>query len=102
MESRAVQFHPEAGAEAFSAACWYRDRNVAAADAFLRELDRAVQRISESPGRWPESILGTRRFLLRHFPFSIVYRETNDGIELLPWGIPDESLAIGDIALRSE
>jgi len=45
-----VDVHPEAVAEAQAAAQWYRERSALAADAFLAELDRAVERIAESPG----------------------------------------------------
>jgi hypothetical protein len=52
-----------------------RERNETAAEAFLAELDRAVELISESPMRWPNYLHGTRRFLLRRFPFGVVYRQ---------------------------
>lgn len=41
----------------------------------MDELDRAVERIAEAPTRWPAHLHGTRRYLLRRFPFSLVYRE---------------------------
>ena len=41
----------EAVAEARAAAQWYRERSPLAADAFLAELDRAVERIAENPER---------------------------------------------------
>jgi plasmid stabilization system protein ParE len=69
--ARPVEFHPDAVLEAQSAFAWYRDRNDSAAEAFLAELDRAVQLISESPIRWPIHVHGTRRFLLRRFPFAL-------------------------------
>lgn len=47
--ARPIELHPEAVLEAEGAYRWYRDRNDAAAEAFLAELDRAVALISESP-----------------------------------------------------
>ena len=51
--ARPLEVHPEAVLEAQAAYIWYRDRNHTAAEAFLAELDRAVELISESPMRWP-------------------------------------------------
>lgn len=69
-----VEFHPEALSEAEAAADWYRERSPRAADAFLAELDRAIETIAAAPERYPMFLGGTRRFLLRRFPFSVVYR----------------------------
>ena len=60
--ARPVEVHPEAILEAQAAYSWYVDRNNAAAQAFLAELDRAVELISESPMRWPIHLHGTRHF----------------------------------------
>ena len=76
--ARPVEVHPEAILEAQAAYSWYVDRNNAAAQAFLAELDRAVELISESPMRWPIHLHGTRHFLLRRFPFGVVYRELGE------------------------
>jgi toxin ParE1/3/4 len=78
-----VDIHPEAIAEAQAAYRWYRERNRNAAAAFLAELDRAVKAISEDPARWPAHVHGTRRFLLRRFPFVVVYRQTDQTIEVI-------------------
>jgi toxin ParE1/3/4 len=81
--ARPLEVHPEAVLEAQSAYRWYRDRNSAAAAAFLAELDRAVELISETPMRWPIHVHGTRRFLLRRFPFGVVYRELAETIQIV-------------------
>jgi toxin ParE1/3/4 len=81
--ARPLEVHPEAVLEAQAAYIWYRDRNHTAAEAFLAELDRAVELISESPRRWPIHVHGTRRFLLRRFPFSVVYRELGETLQIV-------------------
>lgn len=53
MEPRNVRFHPQAEQEAQRAFRWYRERNPAAAQAFLVDLDHAVLRVAETPERWP-------------------------------------------------
>jgi len=78
-----VNVHPEAIAEARAAYGWYRERNESAAEAFLAELDRALELISEGPMRWPVYLHGTRHFLLRRFPFAVVYRETGETIQIV-------------------
>jgi plasmid stabilization system protein ParE len=52
---------------------WYRKRSEDASAAFLLEVYEAFESISQAPHRWPKYLHGTRRYLLRHFPFSIVY-----------------------------
>jgi len=78
-----VDLHPEAIAEAQAAYRWYRNRNETAAEAFLAELDRAVELISEGPMRWPTHLHGTRRFLLRRFPFGVVYRQLGETVQVV-------------------
>jgi plasmid stabilization system protein ParE len=83
MLSRPVKFHPEPVTEASAAAQWYREQSPSAADAFVYELSRAVERIAEAPEMWPPYVGGTRRFLLQRFPFSVVYREVSGIIEVV-------------------
>jgi len=74
MPQFAVEFHPLAADEAGTAERWYRKRNEMAAARFQRELDRVVELLSERPEAAPPYIGNTRRFLLRRFPFFVVYR----------------------------
>jgi plasmid stabilization system protein ParE len=78
-----VDVHPEAVAEAQAAAQWYRERSALAAHAFLAELDRAIKKISEDPAIWPRCVGGTQRFLLKRFPFSVVYRQVSNRVEVV-------------------
>ena len=83
MPSIPVGFHPEAIAEAAAAVEWYQERSDATAAALLAELDRAIESIAEAPDRWPQYLHGTRRFLLRRFPFSVVYRRVADRVQVV-------------------
>jgi plasmid stabilization system protein ParE len=40
----------------------------------MGEMDRAVQAISLSPERGPQVEEHTRRYLLRRFPYAVIYR----------------------------
>ena len=73
-----LRSHPEADAEAESAALWYENRHDGLGQDFLAELERALTLIAESPGTWPvwpgmAASLGIRRFLLSRFPYGIAY-----------------------------
>jgi plasmid stabilization system protein ParE len=83
MFSRQVNVHPEAVAEAQAATQWYQERSAPAARAFLSEIDRAVEKIAEDPDIWPPYVGGTQRFLLKRFPFSLVYRLVSNKIEVV-------------------
>jgi plasmid stabilization system protein ParE len=78
-----VEFHPAARREAERAHSWYWLSSEAAADAFLLELEAALDEIAEAPSRWPRHVQGTRRFLLRRFPFSVVYSTTGTAITIV-------------------
>jgi toxin ParE1/3/4 len=81
--ARRIDFHPEALREVWAARDWYRARDARAGAQFLEEVERAIDRISSSYGTWPPHALGTRRYMLRRFPFLVVYRELVDRIQIL-------------------
>lgn len=79
----AVEFHPLAADEAQAAERWYRGRNETASDRFLRELDRAIERISERPETGSPYLSNTRRVLLRRYSFFVVYRQRGGDLEVV-------------------
>jgi plasmid stabilization system protein ParE len=70
----ALEYLEEALLEAEAAARWYAERSPSAALAFSDEIDIAEEAIVQSPEAWPAHDHGTRRYLLRRFPYSVVYR----------------------------
>lgn len=74
--------HPEAIAETRAARQWYESRSAEAA-AFMAELDVALERIEEAPRIWPPYLADTRRYLLRRFPFFVVFREAGDRVQIV-------------------
>ena len=72
--TRELEYLDQALEDAEAAARWYADRSLAAAAKFSAELDEAEEAIVERPDAWPRFDDGTRRYLLRRFPFSVVYR----------------------------
>ena len=83
MPQFAVEFHPLAADEAEAATRWYRERNEVAAARFRRELDSAVDRISEHPEAGAPYHHNSRRILLRRFPFFVVYRLRQTRIDVV-------------------
>src|SRR5262245_61040341 len=70
----AVEIDLDALAEARGAYHWYRERSEAVGSAFLAELEDAIEQISSAPQRWTLFVDDTRRYLLRRFPYYVVYR----------------------------
>lgn len=83
MSAGKLDFSPEARREIDDAFEWYLERSVRAAESFVRELDSAFTLILSSPGIWPHFEAGTRRYVLRTFPYDIVYREIPTGIQVV-------------------
>lgn len=59
---------------------WYAERSIKAADDFETEFGLALQQIVASPDRFPSCDERHRYFLLRRFPFRIIYRALGDEI----------------------
>jgi toxin ParE1/3/4 len=78
-----LSVHPDATAEARAARLWYLERSPRAAELFVADLDYAVGLILEAPERWPELPNGRRRYVMRRFPFILVYRIHSDEVRLL-------------------
>jgi plasmid stabilization system protein ParE len=75
-----ARFHEEAAAEYDAAFDWYLQRSVDAALKFDAEMDRALAQIIQSPERWAVGSHFTRRFLLKQFPFIVIYRSRSSSV----------------------
>jgi toxin ParE1/3/4 len=75
MSGKRVEYHEGAVADITTAIDWYGQRSATLALDFVKELERATAIIREAPQRWPLGRNNTRRFLLRRFPFAIIYSE---------------------------
>jgi plasmid stabilization system protein ParE len=73
----------EAIDEAHEAWTWYQQRSDRAASRFEHAFDRAIQEIRDDPERWPEYRFGTRFWRLRKFPYIVVYRVTEDEVQVI-------------------
>lgn len=69
--------------EAEAARQWYEGKSPEAAAAFVAELDIAIESIQTAPELYPPYLYETRRYLMRRFPYLIVYRTTVAAIQVL-------------------
>ena len=83
MAALPVELHPDALAEARAARLWYAQRSPSAALRFLSELDHAIEQVALHATRWPEHLHGTRRYVLRRFPYLLVYRFNAERVEVI-------------------
>jgi toxin ParE1/3/4 len=58
-------------------------RNSAAAEAFIDELDHAFEQIRAFPNVAGSHTSGTRRYVMRRFPFTVIYRERQLIVEVV-------------------
>ena len=78
-----LELHPDARADAIDAFDWHAERYFEIANAFRQELQDAGRAIQDSPERWAKYLAGTRRYLMKRFPFVIVYRVASARIEIV-------------------
>ena len=83
MKPLAVDIHPEAVFEAQAARLWYEAKSPQAAAAFMAELDIGIASIRAAPDLYPSDLHGTRRYLMRRFPYLIMDRATAKVIQVL-------------------
>jgi plasmid stabilization system protein ParE len=86
MSDKPLKFHTDALAELKSAISWYLERNEIAAYKFVDEIDNGIESIRSAPKRWPILELNARKFLLKRFPFAIIYRERPTEIQVIAVG----------------
>lgn len=80
---KSVWFHPEALAEADSAAEYYREKQATLEKRFLLSLQSAVARIRQYPFIYRKITDNVHKSRLRHFPYALVYKVTDTTIEIL-------------------
>ena len=81
MAIKSLDIHPAALEELKSAVAWYLSET--AAIKFINAIDEGMDPALALPQRWPAGKYNTRKFVLRRYPFAIVYRETETGVKAL-------------------
>jgi toxin ParE1/3/4 len=62
---------------------WYDTQRRGLGDEFRQAVDEAIARIAESPLAYPERYRGTRRILLRRYPYVLWYRPSQSLVIVL-------------------
>ena len=60
--------------------CWYANRSTTVANDFDDEFHRALNQILSDPLRFPACDLRHRFYLMRRFPFRVIYRVDGDDV----------------------
>jgi plasmid stabilization system protein ParE len=68
MADKTLEIHDDALAELKSALRWYLERSESAAAGFVAEIDRAIERITAIPARWPSGELGKSQWQFKSSP----------------------------------
>ena len=76
------RIHDEAALDLRLAARWYNRRRGGLGAEFVLAIDAAIAKIVEAPRRWPP-FAGARRYILRRFPYNVIYRVDEERIHIL-------------------
>lgn len=69
-----LEFHPDVYQELSDSYIWYESKATGLGEDFLNELDTAFSLIQRLPEIWPKMKKEYRRYLLKRFPFGIIYK----------------------------
>lgn len=73
-------FHPDVSVEVKAAYDWYQQQAEGLGDDFVVELELVYQKVMDNPQRPKVFQKGFRRYSLFAFPFSVIYRESENYI----------------------
>ena len=74
--------HAEATLDLRLAARWYEQQQRGLGAGFVLAVDDAIATIVAAPQRWA-IFAGARRYILRRFPFSVIYRVVDERIQIV-------------------
>jgi toxin ParE1/3/4 len=82
--------HPESEQDIRSAAEYYREQaGTALSRAFFSDFEHTVQLLMQHPLMGAPWRNGKRRFVMRHFPYSVIYTTVNEEIRV--WAVAHHS-----------
>jgi len=71
---RQIEFHDDAALEMKIAAQYYEERVKELGEQFLSEIEEGLSRIRQFPQAWSAYEGEYRRYLLKRFPYGLIYR----------------------------
>ena len=78
-----IAFHPDVEKDIESAFKWYEEKSEGLGVRFVSKLENAFDAIRYAPSAWAFFRYGFRRYMVSHFPFSVVYKETEEKIYVI-------------------
>jgi plasmid stabilization system protein ParE len=75
-----IDFLNQARLEFDDAFDWYAARSVEAATGFAESIQVALNSIAESPETFLTTYAACRRYLLKRYPYGIIYKEHNNSV----------------------
>jgi plasmid stabilization system protein ParE len=78
-----IAFHTDAAEEMQAAAAYYEAQDRGLGDAFLDEIEQGLRRIQQFPRLWTVYEGEYRRFLLKRFPYGLIYRIDEERIFII-------------------
>ena len=78
-----LDFHPGVFDELNEAYHWYQAQKKDLGERFFQDLDDAFKQIQTTPKFWPLADFGMRKFVLKKFPYSILYPINQDHFKVL-------------------
>lgn len=77
-------FHPAAESEYLEAIAFYESKTPGLGVSYMAEFERSIAKACDRPEIYRvDQVPDIRRISLRKFPFSILFRETPDGVQIL-------------------
>jgi plasmid stabilization system protein ParE len=78
--AKTVTFTPEADDDSYQGYAWYEGRRIGLGREFITAVDACLQSISRNPKLYQTIYKDYRRAVVRRFPFSVIYEETDSAI----------------------
>lgn len=80
--AKIVIFTPEAEDDSYRGYAWYESRRIGLGREFITAVDACLQSISRNPKLYQTIYNDYRRAVVRRFPFSIIYEETDTTVTI--------------------
>lgn len=78
-----IEFHPDTADEIRYSRKWYEQQTTGLGQDFLDEIEVAINTVRQLPDTWPIFHGKYRRYILRRFPYSLIYRLESEKIYVL-------------------
>ena len=80
--AKSITFTSEAEDDSYQGYAWYESRRIGLGREFITAVDACLQLISRNPKLYQTIYKDYRRAVVRRFPFSIIYEETDSEVTI--------------------